>query len=89
MTSIRKRASQPPPPQEWRQRGPQDTQSPRSGRTGRLGSRAERPSEGSERKGVAPTTEPDRSKPPPPHAGRRESAVANGELPQPVRDTTA
>jgi hypothetical protein len=89
MTSIRKRSSNPPQPQEWRQRGPQDTQAPRSGRTGRLGSRAERPSEGSERKGVSPTTEPDRSKPPSPNAGRRESAVAQAELPQPVRDSTA
>ena len=85
MTSIRKRASRPPAPQEiW------EKQSPSVGRTGRLGRRAERPSEGSERKGDSPVTEPDRSKPPSPKAGQREPAQAkDADLPQPMRDATA
>jgi len=80
MTSNRKRASRPPQPQDLR-----DSQSPRVGRTGRLGSRAERPSEGKERKGDTPVTEPDRSKPPSPRAGR--AAAKDEDLPQPMRDT--
>ena len=85
MASNRKRASRPPAPQEiW------EKQSPSVGRTGRFGRRAERPSEGSERKGDSPATEPDRSKPPSPRAGLREPAVArDADLPQPVRDATS
>ena len=85
MTSNRKRASRPPaPPEIW------EKQSPSVGRTGRFGRRAERPSEGSERKGDSPVTEPDRSKPPSPRAGQRAPAAAkDGDLPRPMRDGTA
>lgn len=51
-------------------RSPSDVVAPRAGRTGGLGTRAERPSEGSERKGPEKQQSDARPKPPSPNAER-------------------
>jgi hypothetical protein len=68
MTSNRKRAARAPQPPGRLTRLQETQAAPRTGKTTALGKRAEKPSDGSERKGSEPAPEPSRRKAPSPRA---------------------